>query len=232
MAKVEPMCPERPQQEPPQISHRISLVFHACIMAQPPKIRHCKAPGSLEPSAAPMAFNTAQRKSLAVGFGLIAFAAVVIVLIWVGTYLPGFAGEVFSMIAGIMWSPILLDISLFVLGLTLVFWINHIRRQAEGDEFVYLETVDAPDVPADLPAGSRSAVFPERPGSPPADPALAAIEGALDLEDADTATKLLFELPEDTLGQPGVLALRIRLAELTGRADEVRALRKQLDEAT
>ena len=96
-----------------------------------------------------MALNSAQRKSLAVGFGLIALAAAVIVLIWVGTYLPGFPGEVFSMIAGIMWSPILLDISLFILGLTLVFWINHIRRQAEGDEFVLLETAEKPEPPDD-----------------------------------------------------------------------------------
>ena len=173
-----------------------------------------------------MAFNPAQRKSLAVGFGLIALAAAVIVVIWLGTYLPGFAGEIFSMIAGIMWSPILLDISLFILGLTLVFWINHIRRQAEGDEFVYLETVDAPD---DLPAGSHSAVFPDRPESPPSDPALAAIEGALDMRDADTATKLLFDLPEDTLDQPDILALRLRLAELTGHPETARTLRERLE---
>lgn len=149
-----------------------------------------------------MAFNSAQRKSLATGFGLIAAAAAVIVLIWVGSYLPGYPGEIFSMIAGIMWSPVLLDISLFILGLTLVFWINHVRRQAEGDEFVSLETVDAPD--------------------------LAAIEGALDVEDADIATKLLFDLSEDELDQPDILALRIRLAELTGRSDEARTLRERL----
>jgi len=176
-----------------------------------------------------MAFNSAQRKSLAVGFGLIAMAAAFIVLIWLGTYLPGFPGEVFSMIAGIMWSPILLDISLFILGLSLVFWINHIRRQAEGDEFVYLETVDAPDAPADLPAGSRSAVFRDPPEAPPTEPAIAAIEGALDMEDADTATQLLFDLPEDTLETPAVLTLRIRLAELTGRSEEARTLRTRLD---
>ena len=90
-----------------------------------------------------MALNAAQRKSLAVGFGLIAIAAAIIVVIWAGTYLPGFPGEVFSMIAGIMWSPILLDISLFIIGLSLVFWINHIRRQADGDEFVMLEVPDS-----------------------------------------------------------------------------------------
>jgi uncharacterized membrane protein len=178
-----------------------------------------------------MAFNSAQRKSLAVGFGLIALAAAFIVLIWIGTYLPGFPGEVFSMIAGIMWSPILLDISLFILGLSLVFWINHIRRQAEGDEFVYLETVDAPDVPADLPVESRSAIFRDRPETPPSDPALAAIEGVLDMEDADAATRLLFDLPEDMLDTPDVLTLRIRLAELTGRAEEADTLRERLDGA-
>ena len=112
---------------------------------------------------ASMAFNPSQRKSLAVGFGLILAAAAIIVLIWVGTYLPGFPGEIFSMIAGIMWSPVLLDLSLFLIGITLVLWINHIRHKGEGDEFVYLETVEGPDIPADLPIEARSAIFRDRP---------------------------------------------------------------------
>ncbi|NNM29998.1 MAG: hypothetical protein HKO57_10770, partial [Akkermansiaceae bacterium] len=110
-----------------------------------------------------MAFSPSQRKSLTVGLGLIVAAALIVTLIWAGTYLPGFLGEVFSIVAGIMWTPVLLDISLFVLGLAFVLWLNHHRRKREGDEYVYLEQIEGPGVPDDLPAEARSAVFREAP---------------------------------------------------------------------
>lgn len=189
---------------------------------------HCKDGQSLESFPAAMALNSAQRKSLAVGFGLILAAATMIVLIWLGTYLPGFPGEVFSLIAGIMWSPVLLDISLFLMGIILILWINHIRHKGETDEFVYLETVDGPDMPGDLPAEARSAVFRERPEPVPENLTLPAIEGALDMGDLQTATELLLDLPEEDLKSPEILALRIRLAELTGDEGTARKLRENL----
>ena len=179
-------------------------------------------------SPATMAFNPAQRKSLAVGFGLILAAAALIVLIWVGTYLPGFPGEVFSMIAGIMWSPVLLDLSLFLIGISLVLWINHIRRKGEGDEFVYLETVAGPDIPADLPAEARSVIYRKPPEPPAGDPTIAAVEGALDMHDLQTATDLLLEFPPEDLDLPETLALRIRLAELSGDHEAAELLRAKL----
>ncbi|MEO1845671.1 MAG: TM2 domain-containing protein, partial [Akkermansiaceae bacterium] len=48
-------------------------------------------------------FTPEQRRSLLIGFGLILAAATLIALIWLGTYLPGLLGEVFSMFAGLMW---------------------------------------------------------------------------------------------------------------------------------
>ncbi|MDE0827051.1 MAG: hypothetical protein OSA48_09630 [Akkermansiaceae bacterium] len=173
-----------------------------------------------------MALNVAQKKSLRVGLGLILAAALLIIGIWCGTYIPGFVGEIFSMIAGIMWSPVLLDISLFFIGLILVLWLNGVRRKRDGDEFVYLEQVDDPT--AALPTEARSAIFLERPD--PADPTLplAAIEGALDLNDTAEATQLLFALPEDQLDQPKVLSLRLRLAELTGDTQSATSLRAKL----
>lgn len=174
-----------------------------------------------------MALNSAQRKSLATGFGLILVVAAIIVLIWLGTYLPGLPGEIFSMIAGIMWSPVLLDLSLFLIGLTLVLWVNHIRRKGDGDEFVYLEAVEGPDIPDDLSAESRSAIFRHRPEEPDRSIALAAVEGALDMGDLQTATELLLEVPEEELDLPDTLALRIRLAELNGDENSARRLRKK-----
>ncbi len=175
-----------------------------------------------------MAFSSAQRKSLAVGFGLILGAAILVALIWLGTYLPGFAGEVFRMIAGMMWTPLLLDFSIFLFGIVLILWLNWFIRAREGDEYVYLEQVEGPEVPADLPAEARTAVFTEEPESQGLAPALAAIEGALELDDPAVAAELLYELPPDALGSPEVLSLRIRLARKNGDLPKARQLVEEL----
>lgn len=178
-----------------------------------------------------MGFTAAQKKSLAIGFGLILAAAALVVLIWLGTYLPGFAGELFSVVAGLMWTPIVLDLSIFLFGVVLVLWLNRFIRAREGDEYVYLEQVEGPEVPGDLPRAARSAVFREEPSARGLEPTLAAVEGALDLEDFQEATTLLLSIPSSELNRPEVLALRIRLAEHHGDAGQVAALRRELDQA-
>ncbi|MDA0766863.1 MAG: hypothetical protein O3A87_09725 [Verrucomicrobia bacterium] len=175
-----------------------------------------------------MALNADQRKSLRIGLGLILLAALFVILIWCGTYLPGFVGEVFNMVAGIMWSPFLLDVTLFFLGLVLILWFNNIRRLRDGDEFVYLEQVDDPAASRKLPAEARSAIYRHKPDAPDPDLSLAAIEGALDLPDPEEAALLLFKLPESQLDDPQVLALRLRLAELNGDQAAAAILRKKL----
>lgn len=175
-----------------------------------------------------MAFFPAQRKPLVIGLGFIVAAALVIVTVWAGSYLPGFAGEIFSMLAGIMWTPVLLDTALFVLGFALILGLNLYRRKREGDEYVYLEQVEGPDIPADMPVESRSAVFAEAP-EPVADrAAIAAIEGALELGDLESATESLLRLPEDDLDEPEILALRIRLARKGRREDDQQKLLARL----
>ena len=173
-----------------------------------------------------MAFSPSQRKSLLVGFGLILAAAALVALIWLGTYLPGFLGEAFSMFAGLMWTPIVLDITIFLFGVILILWLNMVIRAREGDEYVYLEQAEGPDVPADLPAAARTAIFRDKPEDQGLTPALGAIEGALDLGDLGEAAGLLFDLPPEHLDEPEVLALRIRLARRQGhggKADELLA---------
>lgn len=172
-----------------------------------------------------MAFSPSQRKALFIGFGLILAAAAAIALIWAGTYLPGFVGEVFRMVAGLMWTPLILDASIFVFGFILILWINMVVRAREGDEFVYLEQVEGPDVPADLPREARAAVFRDAPQDHGLEPALAAIEGALELDDRAEAARLLFALPPERLEEPQVLALRIDLAERQGHTEQVEKLR-------
>ena len=67
-----------------------------------------------------------------------------------------------------------------------------------------------------------------KPEAPDPDLPLAAIEGALELEDAAEAARLLFELPEEQLELPTVLELRIRLAELNGDHEAAALLRGKL----
>lgn len=175
-----------------------------------------------------MAFSPEQKKSLVVGLGLLLTASGVIVVIWLGTYLPGGFGEFFSILAGIMWTPVLLDISLFLIGLTLVLWLNKRRLDKEGDEYVYLEQVEGPNLPGDLPQESRSAVYSSAPEKLTGNPACAAIEGALSLGDLEEATRLLLAISPSDLEAPDVLGVRIQLAEQTDRQDEADSLRNQL----
>jgi len=163
-----------------------------------------------------------------VGFGLISSAAAFIVLIWAGTFLPGLAGEVFSRLAGIMWTPVLLDLTLFGFGLALVFLVNAWMRRREGDELVFLEQVDDRESPSGMPAAARSAVFPYRPETRDPGPALAAIEGALEIPDLQEAANLLYQLPPESLDTPEVLELRLRLARAQDRPAQVRELEARL----
>ncbi|MEO1826579.1 MAG: hypothetical protein ABGZ31_12810, partial [Roseibacillus sp.] len=116
----------------------------------------------------------------------------------------------------------ILDFSLFILGVILVLSLNWYIRVRKGDECVYLEQVEDP--PNGLPEKARSAIFSEEPEPQGLGPKLAAIEGALALNDLSEATSLLFELPESHLEDSEVLALRIALArrkEHTDKADQL-----------
>ena len=93
-------------------------------------------------------FTAGQKRSLLVGFGIILAAASFIALIWMGMFLPGFAGEVFRKIAGLMWTPVILDVSLFLLGIILILWLNIAIRAREGEEYVSIELAE------NLPAAS------------------------------------------------------------------------------
>ena len=171
-------------------------------------------------------FTAAQKRSLLVGVGIIFAAAAFITLIWLGMFLPGFAGEVFQKMAGLMWTPLILDVSLFLLGIILILWLNIFIRAREGDEYVYLEQVESP--PADLPEGARSVIFHEPPEPRGVGPGLAAIEGALELNDLSEATTLLYELPADQLEEPDVLALRIELSRRKGHDQKAAELLAEL----
>ncbi|MFT6180694.1 MAG: hypothetical protein ACJAQT_004337 [Akkermansiaceae bacterium] len=73
--------------------------------------------------------------------------AVFIVSIGLAGRLPGFSGEVFRKLIGFMFTPVFLELTFALLGLIAVLWINNIRLQREGDDYVSLEIEDDQDEP-------------------------------------------------------------------------------------
>ncbi len=57
--------------------------------------------------------------------------------------IPGWVGESFGMVAGVMSTPFFMEASFAVIGLMAVLGLNSWRRHKNGDEFVTLEVDDA-----------------------------------------------------------------------------------------
>lgn len=66
----------------------------------------------------------------------------VILILSILANMPGLVGEIFAKMVGFMFTPIFLECSLAFLGLVAVFWVNHIRIKAEGDDFVTMKIKD------------------------------------------------------------------------------------------
>ncbi len=54
-------------------------------------------------------------------------------------HLPGVFGQWAAFMVGLMTTPVFLEISAFLVGLMVVFAINHVREKREGSELVDLE---------------------------------------------------------------------------------------------
>ena len=81
------------------------------------------------------------------GFIPIILVGVVVITIFFLGYLPGFAGEVFRKIGGIMATPFFLEMSFARLGFIAVLCVNNIRLQRDGDDYVSMEIEDEPEDP-------------------------------------------------------------------------------------
>jgi hypothetical protein len=173
-----------------------------------------------------------RRRQLAIGVPILLVLVVVVpAFLLVARGIPGVFGEFLALVAGIISTPFLLEIFFLIVGIIIVVGLNHLRQRREGDEFVYLEQVDDPNAPADLPEKSSFAIYREKPleVAPPG-PA-EAIEGALEIGDHDEAGRMLAELDEAELRQPAILELRLRLARETGHAEMVGRMEALLREA-
>ncbi|MCW1886801.1 hypothetical protein OKA04_18825 [Luteolibacter flavescens] len=100
-----------------------------------------------------------RKRHLVAGMLVIAFMGLVGLILVIGTTLPGLIGEVFTKVVGFLTSPFLLEGSLIFAGFTLVILINSWRRHRDGDEFVYLDELNAtsaaPSESGDLPSAHR-----------------------------------------------------------------------------
>ena len=134
-------------------------------------------------------------------------------------YVPGWVGEWVGMMLGIMTTPFFMEASFVILGLVLVVGLNSWRRKRAGDELVYLEEIDGPDAPADLPDHAKWAIYRDQP-LPGENPSLRErAEGALAIGDHVQAAECFAAMEADELKCPEVLEMRMALAEACGRSE-------------
>jgi hypothetical protein len=170
-------------------------------------------------------------KQVAVGAGILGLLTLMVCGGLIGWgYLPGLLGEWIGMMVGVMTSPFFLEASFIFIGLTVVVMINHWRRKRDGDEFVYLEQVDAADLPPGLPEHAKFAIYREKPLPGEMPHLLAQAEGAMAIGDHEAAAEWLGEMSEAELKRPETLFLRLELAKATGRTNLVKALKNELNE--
>jgi hypothetical protein len=80
-------------------------------------------------------------KQVLAGTAVIAGVSGLLLLLALGRFLPGLGGEFFARILGIITTPFLMEVTLFVLGIVLVMTLNHWRQRRDGDELVHLEEI-------------------------------------------------------------------------------------------
>lgn len=174
-----------------------------------------------------------RRKELAVGAAVLATLTAVgcgLLLGW--RFLPGVVGEWFGTMLGIATTPFFLEASVAVLGLIVVISLNIWRRHKEGDEFVILEQVSGPDVPADLPEHARWAIYRGKHAETAVEPtALDLAEGALAIEDFEAVAGHLEAMSASELAQVPALRVRLELAQKTGHTELAATLAAQLRRA-
>ncbi len=171
-----------------------------------------------------------RRKQILLGaaiLGTITVSALTLLIGW--RLVPGLFGEWLGVIAGILSTPFFLEASFFIMGLLIVVSLNSWRRTKDGDEFVYLEQVQGPEV-KNLPEQARWAVYREKP-LPPADVSLLEqAEGAVAIGDFESAAALIASMSHDELAADGVLEVRLALAEASGKSALAERLRKEISQ--
>ncbi len=120
-------------------------------------------------------------------------------------YLPGWVGEGFGVVAGVITTPFFMEATFFVTGMLIVVGLNIWRRNREGDEFVYIDESGLDGEPTRL-------------------------EAALRAGNDDEVKAMLGRMDDRQFGSLRVLRVRIALAEKMGDQELVAGLRRALQE--
>lgn len=168
-------------------------------------------------------------KQVAIGVGILITLMLVVTGALTGwRLLPGLLGEWVGTMIGIVTTPFFMEASFAILGLVIVISLNHWRQHKDGDDFVYLEQVTGPDVPADLPDHAKWALFRDKPLEAEAPTLLAQAEGAFAVGDYPAAAQWIGAMSHDELRLPETLRLRLDLANATDRTDLAQQLEGEI----
>jgi uncharacterized membrane protein len=171
-------------------------------------------------------------KQVVIGASLLIVIGVMVPGALVGwRYLPGVVGEWVGTITGILTTPFLMETTFVILGLVIVITLNQWRRTKEGDEFVYLEQVDGPDAPEDLPDQASWAVFRNKPLDGVVPSLLEQAEGAFAIGDFEAAAEWIGAMDAAEMKQLESLILRLELARASGRWDLIKVLEDEVGRA-
>ena len=86
---------------------------------------------------------TTKARTLIIGFGVISVFFLGAILIWAGaTFAPGLIGETFRFIAGILGTPVLMELSIGVVGTILLVIVLAAQREKDGDDYMTIEVDD------------------------------------------------------------------------------------------
>jgi hypothetical protein len=168
-------------------------------------------------------------KQIAVGVGILLVLTVLVcgsLLGW--RYLPGLLGEWIGMMIGVMTTPFFLETSFVIIGLSVVFVLNHLNQKRAGSDFVYLEQVEESDLPAGLPEQAKWAIYSEPPLAGETPSLQAQAEGAMAIGDHEAAGECIGAMTGEEMRRPETLKLRIELAKATNRELLAEELEKEL----
>lgn len=140
------------------------------------------------------------------------------------SFIPGFVGEFFGIVTGVLATPVFLEVSFFIVGFLIVLALNHWNMKRDGDEYVYLDRIQEKDLPTGIPAQAKYAIYKNPPllGEEPS--LLVQAEGAFEIGDFQNAAEILGSMSSDELHTPAATDLRIKLARATGKDDLARHL--------
>jgi len=171
-------------------------------------------------------------KQVAIGVSLLVVLTVTVPAMLLGWHhLPGLVGEWLGTIIGIMTTPFFMETTFAILGLVIVVSLNTWRQRKDGDEFVYLEQVSGPDVPAHLPDHAKWAIYREKPLDRENPSLFEQAEGALAIGDYSAASEWIGAMESTELTQPETLEIRLKLARATGKAELAASLEEAIHQA-